>query len=62
VDTRAGLEDMEKWKFLLHWDSYSEPLIVQPVASRYINCAIPALYGSKCFSEITLAFDRTARI
>jgi hypothetical protein len=26
-----------------YWDSNSDPLVVQPVASRYTDCAIPAL-------------------
>jgi hypothetical protein len=42
VDPRAGLDHMEKWKFLPHRDSYSRPPIVQPVASRYTDWAIPA--------------------
>jgi hypothetical protein len=25
VDPRAGLDDMEKWKFLAYWDSNSRP-------------------------------------
>jgi hypothetical protein len=36
VDPRAGLDDMEKWKFFIL------PWLVQPVASRYTDCAIPA--------------------
>jgi hypothetical protein len=42
VDSRAGLDDMEKWKFLPHQDSNSDPLVVQPVTSRYTNYAILA--------------------
>jgi hypothetical protein len=40
VDPRAGLDDLEKWKFLLP-KRLELPLVVQPVASRYTDCAIP---------------------
>jgi hypothetical protein len=43
VGPRAGLDDMKKSKFLPHRDSNSDPMVVQPVARRYTNCAIPAL-------------------
>jgi hypothetical protein len=43
VDPRAGLDDMEKWKFLPHRDSNSDSLVVQSVVSRYTDYAIPAL-------------------
>jgi hypothetical protein len=47
VDPRAGLDDMEKWKFFtLPVLELSFPLIVRPVASRYTDCAIPALDSS----------------
>jgi hypothetical protein len=36
VDPRAGLDDVEKRK-----SSNSDPSVVQPVASRYTDCAIP---------------------
>jgi hypothetical protein len=42
VGPTAGLNDMEKWKFYPHWDSNFDPLVVQPVASPYTDCAIPA--------------------
>jgi hypothetical protein len=42
VDQRAGPDDMEKTKFLPYRDSSSDPSLVQPVASRYTDCAIPA--------------------
>jgi hypothetical protein len=43
VDPRAGLDDMEKWKFLtLPGLELPLPLVVQPVASRYTDWAIPA--------------------
>jgi hypothetical protein len=35
VDPRAGLDDVEKRKFLTLIDSNSDLLVVQPVASRY---------------------------
>jgi hypothetical protein len=43
VDPRAGLGNMVKRKFLPHWDSNSDPLVFQPVANRYTDCAIPTL-------------------
>jgi hypothetical protein len=42
VDLRAGLDDLEKRKSLPYRDSNSEPSVIQPVASRYIDYAIPA--------------------
>jgi hypothetical protein len=43
VDPRAGLDDMEKWKFFtLPVLELPPPLVVQPVASRYTDWAIPA--------------------
>jgi hypothetical protein len=38
LDPRAGLDDVER----PHWDRDSDPLIVQPVVSRYTDYAIPA--------------------
>jgi hypothetical protein len=32
VDPKAGLDDVEKRKFLTYWDSNSDPLVVKPVA------------------------------
>jgi hypothetical protein len=43
VDPRAGLDDMEKWKFFtLPGLELPLPLVVQPVVSRYTDWAIPA--------------------
>jgi hypothetical protein len=43
VDPRAGLDDMEKWKLLpLSGLELPPLLVVQPVASRYTDWAIPA--------------------
>jgi hypothetical protein len=43
VDPRAGLDDMEKWKFLtLPGLELPPPMVGQPVASRYTDWAIPA--------------------
>jgi hypothetical protein len=42
VDPRAGLDNIEKWKFWPYRDSNPELSVVQPVASRYTDCAIPA--------------------
>jgi hypothetical protein len=43
VDLRAGLDDMEKWKFFILPGLELPPLlVVQPVASRYTDWAIQA--------------------
>jgi hypothetical protein len=43
VEPRAGMDDMEKWKyFTLPGLEVPPPLVVQPVASRYTDWAIPA--------------------
>jgi hypothetical protein len=39
---RAGLDDVEKGKFLTVPELKLDPLVVQNVASRYTYCAIPA--------------------
>jgi hypothetical protein len=36
---RAGLDDMEKWKFFTLPGLEPRPLVVQPVTSRYTDCA-----------------------
>jgi hypothetical protein len=43
VGPRAGLDDVERRKFLTLPGFELDPLVVQPVASRYTDCAIPAL-------------------
>jgi hypothetical protein len=42
VDPRAGLDDVEKRKFLTLLGLNFDPLVVQPVASCYTDYAIPA--------------------
>jgi hypothetical protein len=44
MDRRAGLDDMEKWKFFaLPGLELPLSLVVQPVASRYTDWAVSAL-------------------
>jgi hypothetical protein len=42
VDPTAGLDKVEKRKFLILLWLELRPPVVQPVASRYTDCAIPA--------------------
>jgi hypothetical protein len=42
VGPRAGMDELEKRKSWPYCDSNSDPLVVQSVASRYTDCAIPA--------------------
>jgi hypothetical protein len=42
VGPRTGLDDVERRKILLLWDSNYDSLIIQPVASRYTDGAIQA--------------------
>jgi hypothetical protein len=42
VGPRASLDDVEKRKFLTLPGLNSDPFVVQPVASRYTDYAIPA--------------------
>jgi hypothetical protein len=45
VGPRAGLDKVEKRKFLPVLESNSDPSVIQPVASRYTDWAIPAPYS-----------------
>jgi hypothetical protein len=48
MDPTAGLDDTEKWKFFtLSGLELPPPLVVQSVASRYTDWAIPAPTLSK---------------
>jgi hypothetical protein len=54
VGPRAGLDDLEKRKFLTLPGLELRPLsVVQPVASRYTDYAIPApqIVGSVCLKS-----------
>jgi hypothetical protein len=42
MDSRAGLDDVEKRNSWLYRDSNSDSSVAQPVASRYTDWAIPA--------------------
>jgi hypothetical protein len=44
VGPRTGMDDMEKRKFLLLPGLELRPLDIQPIASRYTDCAIPDPY------------------
>jgi hypothetical protein len=44
VNPRAGLHDVEKKHSGSYRGSNSDPSVVQPVASRYIDYVIPALF------------------
>jgi hypothetical protein len=44
VDPRAGLDDLEKRKFLILPAPNSDPLVVHRVASTYTDYAIPVRY------------------
>jgi hypothetical protein len=55
VDPRAGLDDMEKWKFFtLPGFELPTPLVVQPVASRYTVWAIQfgSFSNTCCFTQV----------
>jgi hypothetical protein len=44
VDPRASLDDVEKRKFLTLLGFELQPLVVQPVGSRYTDCATPSAF------------------
>jgi hypothetical protein len=46
VDPRSGLDDVVKRKFLTLPVLELDPSVVQPVASHYTDCAIPAPHTS----------------
>jgi hypothetical protein len=50
VDPGVGMDDVEKREFLTLRDSNSDPLVVQPVASRYTD------YGIATPAYIYMAF------
>jgi hypothetical protein len=57
VDPRAGLNDMEKWKFLTPAGLELRPSVVQPAASRYADCAIPAHQHQETKKKETLTCE-----
>jgi hypothetical protein len=56
VDPRASLDDWEKIKFLT-LPGLELPSLVQPVASRYTDCAIPA-HVCKVLPEYTASHSK----
>jgi hypothetical protein len=59
VDPRAGLDDVEKRKFLtIPGLGTLTPLVIQPIASRYTDCAIlaPQLTISEEAKVMTIKF------
>jgi hypothetical protein len=60
VDPGGGLDDMEKRKFLSHRDLNSNTLVVQPVASRYSDYALPALRPSIRVGLLTTLASKTS--
>jgi hypothetical protein len=57
MDHRAGLDNVENRTFLTLPDSNSHPTVVQAVASRYTDCAIPApLYLHKTNAKCIVLF------
>jgi hypothetical protein len=52
MDPKAGRADVEKRKFFnLIWDSNFDPSVVQSVASRYTDCAIPIRQQGKFWNN-----------
>jgi hypothetical protein len=65
VDPRAGLDDMEKWKIFFTLPGLELPplLVVQPVASRYTDWAIPAsltLLVTLRYTELRWGLERSS--
>jgi hypothetical protein len=52
VDPTAGLDDVEKRKFLTLPGLNSDPSVVQPIASRYTNYAIPVPNFHGCYAGV----------
>jgi hypothetical protein len=59
VDLRAGLDDLEKRTFLTLPGLELRPPVVQPVASRYTNYAIPAPLSMSTVPNYTLVYAPT---
>jgi hypothetical protein len=58
VGPRAGLGDLENRKFLTLPGLELQPSVVQPIASRYTDCAIPAPIRKKKYSSsLSLRMD-----
>jgi hypothetical protein len=58
VGPRAGLDGMERRKFLTQPGFNSDPSVVQPVASRYTDYAIPAHITSSFRDNKSARFQR----
>jgi hypothetical protein len=43
VDSRVGMDDVEKRKFLTLLGLEHRPFVIQPLASRHTDCATPSL-------------------
>jgi hypothetical protein len=59
MDHRAGLDDMGKWKFLSVPGLELRPSVVQPVASRSTDWAIPVpiiYYQGPDFDDMSSSF------
>jgi hypothetical protein len=51
VDPITGVNIVEKRKFLTPPGFELRPSVVQPIASRYTDCAIPAVRRVKSFND-----------
>jgi hypothetical protein len=54
VDPRTGMDDVQKRKFLTLPGLELRPSLVQPVASRYTDYAIPAHYKLQAIFEFEI--------